>query len=222
MSERAFKNWQPRELQIEKEGYQPLPEDLREQARQEGFALGYAEGLESGRQESKKIGDTLVADLKMLLGAFEQPFREVERDVSEYLLSIVYAICKEILGKDSLIGAEMVVNNLDLSLDILAGAEGLVTVYLNPDDLAVVQNHWADEFGELRIIEDSGLQRGGCRVKRSDSIVDATVEAQLRNLVKELSVTLSQHEHSDKPAEALDFDKIESAAHRLQSDGDDD
>ena len=222
MSERAFESWQPRELQIEKEGYQPLPEDLREQARQEGFALGYAEGLESGRQESKKIGDTLVADLKMLLGAFEQPFREVERDVSEYLLSIIYAICKEILGKDSLIGAEMVVNNLDLSLDILAGAEGLVTVYLNPDDLAVVQNHWADEFGELRIIEDSGLQRGGCRVKRSDSLVDATVEAQLRNLVKELSVTLSQHEHSDKPAEALDFDKIESAAYRLQSDGDGD
>ena len=222
MSERAFKSWQPRELQIEKEGYQPLPEDLREQARQEGFALGYAEGLESGSQESKKIGETLVAELRMLLGAFERPFREVERDVSEYLLSITYAICREILGKDSLIGAEIVVNNLDLSLEILAGVEGLVTVYLNPDDLAVVQNYWADEFGELRIIEDSSLLRGGCRVKRSDSIVDATVEAQLRNLVKELSVTLSQHELSDKPAEALDFDRIESAAYRLQSDPDDD
>lgn len=221
MSERAFKSWQPRELQIEKGGYQPLPEDLREQARQEGFALGYAEGLESGRQESKKIGDTLVAELKILLGAFEQPFREVERDVSEYLLSIIYAICREILGKDSLIGEELVVNNLDLSLDILASAEGLVTVYLNPDDLTVVQNHWADEFGELRIIEDASLLRGGCRVQRSDSLVDATVEAQLRNLVKELSVTVSQHELSDRPAEALDFDRIESAAYRLQSDGDD-
>ena len=62
----------------------------------------------------------------MLLGAFEQPFREVERDVSEYLLSIIYAICKEILGKDSLIGAEMVVNNLDLSLDILRVQRGLL------------------------------------------------------------------------------------------------
>ena len=54
MSERAFKNWQPVSCKIEKEGYQPLPEDLREQARQEGFALGYADGLESAARNRRK------------------------------------------------------------------------------------------------------------------------------------------------------------------------
>ena len=51
MSDVMFTSWHPLALHVESEGSQPSPEELREQARQEGFAKGYSEGLDAGHKD---------------------------------------------------------------------------------------------------------------------------------------------------------------------------
>ena len=51
-SDLTFTSWHPRTLLNESAGNQPLPEELRQQARSEGYAQGHSEGLEAGKKES--------------------------------------------------------------------------------------------------------------------------------------------------------------------------
>jgi flagellar biosynthesis/type III secretory pathway protein FliH len=88
MSDVMFTSWHPRALHVESEGSQPSPEELREQARQEGFAKGYSEGLDAGHKESAIQANAKAAQLQSLVDALDRPFQRQELKVSEYLLSI--------------------------------------------------------------------------------------------------------------------------------------
>jgi flagellar biosynthesis/type III secretory pathway protein FliH len=149
MSSAAFTNWHPRNLYVESEGSQPLPEELREHARQEGYAAGYTEGLAAGQKEAKLQGEELVARLMALIEDLDQPFRRSELSVSEYLLSVLQFACKTILRRELSADAEHITGTLERALDLLAGERGQVTVYLHPDDVSVVRGHLADEIDDL-------------------------------------------------------------------------
>ena len=53
--------------------------------------------------------------------------------------------------------------------------------------MAAVTDAWADDLGELRVEPAPNVIRGGCRIQRNDSLVDATIETQLRNIIMELA-----------------------------------
>lgn len=218
MSSAAFTNWHPRNLYVESEGSQPLPEELREHARQEGYAAGYTEGLAAGQKEAKLQGEKLVVQLMALIEDLDQPFRRSELNVSEYLLSVLQFTCKTILRRELSADAEHITGTLERALDLLAGERGQVTVYLHPDDVSVVRGHLADETDDLKIKEDSQMIRGGCRVERRESMVDATIESQLRNLIMDMASVPGSPDDTGHRTEALSSSNIESTFARLEGE----
>ena len=217
MSDATFTSWHPRVLQVESEGSQPSPKELREQAQEEGYAQGYAEGLEAGRKESNIQANAKIAQLQSLVDALDRPFHQQELKVSEYLLSLVSTICSSILRRD----AERIRDTLDRALELLSGERGQVTLLLHPDDMAAVTDTWSDDLGELRVEPAPDVIRGGCRIHRNDSLVDATVETQLRNTIMDLARIPGPVGSSGEPGDLLDGAEVQSVINRLEAGGND-
>jgi len=221
MSDATFTSWHPRVLQVESEGSQPSPKELREQAQEEGYAQGYAEGLEAGRKESNIQANAKIAQLQSLVDALDRPFHQQELKVSEYLLSLVSTICSSILRRELSTDAERIRDTLDRALELLSGERGQVTLLLHPDDMAAVTDTWSDDFGELRVEPAPDVIRGGCRIHRNDSLVDATVETQLRNTIMDLARIPGPVGSSGEPGDLLDGAEVQSVINRLEAGGND-
>ena len=206
----------PRVLEVESEGSQPSPSELREQAQKEGYAQGYIEGLEAGQKESEIQANAKVAQLQSLVDALDRPFHQVELKVSEYLLSIVSTVCSSILRRELSTDAERIRETLDRALELLSGERGQVTLLLHPDDVAAVTDAWADDLGEPRVESTSNVIRGGCRIQRNDSLVDASIETQLRNIIIELARIPGPVGSSGEPGDLLDGAEVESTINRLE------
>ena len=221
MSDAIFTSWHPRALHVESEGSQPSPEELREQAKKEGYAQGYREGLEAGQKEAETQARAKVAQLQSLVDALDRPFQRQELKVSEYLLSVVSAVSKSILRRELSIDAEHIRETLDGALELLSGERGQVTLLLHPDDAAAVADVWGEDLGELRVETAPEIIRGGCRIQRNDSMVDATIETQLRNTIMDLARTPGPVGSSGEPGDLLDGSEVESTINRLEAGGND-
>jgi len=219
MSDVMFTSWHPRVLQVESEGSQPSPKELREQAQSEGYAQGYAEGLEAGQKEAELQANAKVVQLQSLVDALDRPFNKNELKVSEYLLSLVSTICSSILRRELSTDAERIRDTLDRALELLSGERGQVTLLLHPDDMAAVTDAWADDLGELRVEPAPDVIRGGCRIQRNDSLVDATIETQLRNTIMDLARIPGPIGSSGVPGDLLDGAEVESTINRLEAGG---
>ena len=221
MSDAMFTSWHPRVLQVESAGSQLSPKELREQAQKEGYAQGYAEGLAAGKKESEIQAKAKVAQLQSLVDALDRPFYQQELKVSEYLLSLVSAVCSSILHRELKTDAERIQETLDRALELLSGERGQVTLLLHPNDMAAVTDAWVDDLGELRVEPDPNVIRGGCRIQRNDSFVDATIETQLRNIIMELANMPGPIGSSGDPGGLLDGAEVEANINRLEAGGDD-
>ena len=215
-SDAIFTSWHPRTLYNESPGSQPAPEDLRQEARNEGYADGYKEGLEAGKEESFERANAKVAQLQSLIDALDQPFRKQELQVSEYLLSIISVICKSILHRELSTDVGHIQTTLDRALDLLSGQKGTVNVSLHPDDAAVVSDNWPGELGELKIISAPDITRGGCLIRRDDSLVDATIEGQLRKIIADLTLVAGPVHRSDETGSLLDIEQVDLTSQRLE------
>ena len=74
----------------------------------------------------------------------------LELEVSEYLLSMVSAICKSVLRRELSTDVGHIQTTLDRGLELLSGQQGTVNLSLHPDDATLVSDNWPDDFGELK------------------------------------------------------------------------
>lgn len=215
-SDVVFTSWHPRTLLNESAGSQPAPEELREQARNEGYSAGYNQGFEAGKKEALEQGSEKVAQLQSLIDALEQPFKNLEVDVSEYLLSLVFSVCKAILHRELSTDSQYIQTALDGALELLSGGRGNINLKIHPDDADAVNAIWSDELGELKIVSAPEITRGGCLVQRNDSLIDATVESQLRQIISDLSAAPGPINSLGEPADLLDTNQVELTTNRLK------
>ena len=215
-SDITFTSWHPRTLYNELDGTQAQPDELREQARNEGYAEGYDQGFEAGKQESIETAKAQVVMLQSLIDALDQPFSQIELEVSEYLLSLVSLICKAVIFRELSTDPHHIQITLNRALELLSEEKGNVYLTVHPDDMAVVSDHWSDELGVLKIIPSSEISRGGCRIKRNDSLVDATIESQLRKIILDLALVPGPNKSSGEPSDPLDATNVDTVTKRLE------
>ena len=75
-----------------------------------------------------------------------------------------------------------------------------------------------DERSKVTVIANPDILRGGCLVKRDDSLVDATIEAKCQTVFEQLANQANRLSQSSEEAEVLDADRIQAIADRFQSD----
>ena len=173
----------------------PMPtveelERIQNQARDEGYRVGYQEGQAAARQEAERLGQAA--------GKLEQALAELEQATAEELLQLALALARQVVRREISAQPEAI-------LDVVRDALGQLphqhaAIFLNPEDAALVRSHLGENLAHAghRVHEDPKLSRGDCVLEAGGSQVDGTVAMRWKRVLDSLNLE-SAWQEEDEP-----------------------
>ncbi|MBK8523037.1 MAG: flagellar assembly protein FliH [Betaproteobacteria bacterium] len=166
----------------------PLPtaediERIHSEAQQAGYTVGYEEGLGEARAQAEKIS-ALVENLGHSL-------QQLDQDIAEELLAVAVEIAGQVLRQSLKIKPELVLPIVREAVAALPMHHGHPALFMNPADAALVRTHLGEQLAHngWRILEDSTIEPGGCRIESGASEVDATLQTRWRRVLDAIGTT---------------------------------
>jgi len=158
---------------------------IQEQARQEGYASGHAEGLAAGRA----VAAHEAARLRDLADAFTAELRQADEIVSQQILDLSMDFSRVLLRSALTIQPELVIPIVKEAVRYLPVLKQPALLFLHPDDALLVKDQIGDELDKMgwQLAGDPQLVRGGCRVETGSNQIDATLPTRWQRLSAALS-----------------------------------
>lgn len=161
---------------------------IKEEARQQGLALGIAEGREQGLQEGRAAAHDELQRLTLLVDTVSASLSQLDtilaKDLLELSLEVANAVTHHALTLDPLI----ITNVIRDCLHELTSVHKPAIIYINPSDAILVRKHMAAELSrdDWSLREDSSISPGGCRIETGSNLIDATLESRWNRVVSAL------------------------------------
>ncbi|MBK5536281.1 flagellar assembly protein FliH [Pseudomonas sp. TH08] len=196
-------------------------ESIRQEAYNEGFAIGEKEGFHSAtlkvRQEAEVALAAKVASLEQLMGHLFEPIAEQDTQIEKSLVDLVQHITKQVIKRELAIDSTQIEQVMRDALKLLPLGVENVRLYVNPQDFAQVKALRERHEETWRIVEDDSLLPGGCRVETEHSRIDASIESRVSQVMAKLFDQL--HEQALHPtAPDLSLDIPEDAKPAVDAD----
>ena len=196
----------PEMEEVPLEEVQPLTleelESIRQEAYNEGFAIGEKEGFHSTtlkvRQEAETALAAKIASLELLMANLFEPIAEQDTQIEKSLVDLVQHITKQVIKRELAIDSTQIEYVMRDALKLLPLGVENVRLYVNPQDFAQVKALRERHEETWRIVEDESLLPGGCRVETEHSRIDASVESRVTQVMAKLFDQL--HEQALHPA----------------------
>ena len=156
-------------------------DELTAKVEQEAYRGGYEEGLAAGAEELR----ARLARLDTLLACLARPFNDLDDQVQQELVTLAVTLARHILRRELKQDPNHVIGALRDCMEILPSQARDVTVHLNPEDAALVQEYLQQSTGDRpwRVNEDPTLEPGSLRVTSDSSAIDARLETRLGEIV---------------------------------------
>jgi flagellar assembly protein FliH len=156
-------------------------DNLRQQAREAGFAEGHAQGRAAADQQIEAQAKALA----QTLAALARPLEELEHRVEDELLALVQAVARQLVRRELRTDPGEVVGVIRAGLNALPVAAGNVVVRLHPEDARLVRDLLKPDADETpwRIQADPVLERGSCQIVTASSQVDGRLETRLGRVI---------------------------------------
>lgn len=168
-------------------------EAIRKSAYDEGFESGKAQGLKSGYDQGIKNGqqeiDATMARLKQVMQALYEPIHQQDEALESVLLDSVISICRLILKRELKIDSSQIDTILRSAIDSLGVGYKNLKIHLHPRDAELISDKlkgFSDYNSEWRIIEHPTLSPGGCIVETDTSLLNATVDQRVKQVVQQI------------------------------------
>ncbi|UVL00116.1 flagellar assembly protein FliH [Pseudomonas sp. B21-048] len=196
----------PEMEEVPLEEVQPLTleelESIRQEAYNEGFAVGEKEGFHSAtlkvRQEAEVALTAKIAGLEQLMANLFEPIAEQDTQIEKSLVDLVQHITKQVIQRELAIDSAQIELVMREALKLLPLGADNVRLYINPQDFEQVKALRERHEETWRIVEDASLLPGGCRVETEHSRIDATIETRVTQVMAKLFDQL--HDQALHPA----------------------
>lgn len=167
-------------------------ETLKKEAYQEGFNQGQREGYAAGQQTLQQHAE----QFKQLMIGMVGPWGKFDQEVEQQILLLVKTVTKHLLQAEITQSDDYIISLVKQIMDVLPFSTRETHLILHPADAEIVRNAELIEPNKAgwRILEDQSVARGGCRVETATIEVDATLEQQINEIVKQLEQQTSQEE----------------------------
>jgi len=173
---------------------------IREHAHQEGYADGHQEGFQSGHNEGYAAGlqlgqqeiTEIIGHLRQVALSFGTEVAQSSENLAPELLNLGLDLAKAMLKTALNVKPELILPTVSAAIHALPGVQLPALLHLQPDDAALVLEHLGEDLSKngWRIIEDTDLDRGGCRIETGTNQIDATTETRWRRIAESLSKQL--------------------------------
>jgi flagellar assembly protein FliH len=163
--------------QGQKEGY--------EHGVKQGFDDGFSDGCKRGYEENQHILQEQADQLVLLLGALAEPFKKLDAEVEQELVTLSIGIATQIIRREIKMDPGQIIATVREAINVLPLSSQKICLYLHPEDADLVRSALSldDMSSAWTVVEDPLLTRGGCKVDTDVSRVDATVENRLAAVI---------------------------------------
>ncbi|UNG17291.1 flagellar assembly protein FliH [Stutzerimonas zhaodongensis] len=179
-------------------------EAIRQDAYNEGFSTGEKDGFHAGqlkaRQEAEAALNPKLESLEKLMTQLLEPIADQDRNLEHAMVTLVSQLAREVIQRDLLVDSSQIRQVLREALKLLPMGASNVRIYINPQDFDLVKALRERHEETWRIVEDSDLLPGGCRIETEQSRIDASVETRLGQAISQLFE--QQRENATSPPEA--------------------
>ncbi len=158
---------------------------IQDQARQEGYHAGHAEGLAAGREEAARE----AARLRDLASTFSVEVGKADETISQQVLDLSVDLARALLKSALAIRPELVIPIVKEAVRYLPALHQPALLFLNPADAALVKDRIGDELSKMgwQLADDAQLEPGGCRVETASNQIDASLPTRWQRLTAALS-----------------------------------
>ena len=162
---------------------------LTENAHEQGFEQGYQEGMSQAQIEIEQERQQLEQESQQLQEMYEQQIYELEPQVVEFLAEAIEKLTGVVLSERKDIVAHLVACCLE-------GIErsNVYLIHVSKEDYHALLERKGEleqlvaEASEIRIIEDTSLQKNQCLIESDTSIYDSSLDLQLERLCEDLRI----------------------------------
>ncbi len=166
----------------------PVRKDEREvdpeAVEREAFAKGFAEGERAGTQAAAAQADVMLRRLAQTIDELVALRADIIRKSERQAVQLVLAIAERIVQREVSLDRSILIGIARAALDRL-GEHGAATIRLNPADLAAIGQIDLANSG-VQVTADAAVSRGGCVVHSDFGFMDASPDAQFRELARVL------------------------------------
>jgi len=161
---------------------------LREQARNEGYAAGLEEGRKKGLETGRAAAAGEVQRLAGIAAGFTEAVAQAHDVVADDLLNLALDLAKAMLKSALNVRPELVLPVVREAIHYLPGLQQPSLLVLNPADAALLKQQMGDELSKAgwRISEDAKMERGGCRVETASNHIDASAPLRWQRIAEAL------------------------------------
>jgi flagellar assembly protein FliH len=152
---------------------------IREEARLAGFDqgrnAGYADGLAIGRAEAA----VELEHLQSIALEFSNAVAHADETIAADVLDLALHLAKSMLRSALEIKPELVIPVVREAIEYLPVLQQPALLMLNPADADIVRGAIGEELdkGGWRVVHDSAIARGGCKVDTATNQIDAQVQS---------------------------------------------
>lgn len=169
-------------------------DDLRrrlQSARQGGYQDGYRDGLAALESFKQSFAAQMTARIGDLIARFDADFLALERRIAEAVAEAAIEVARQVVRTELMLNAGVVAQVAREAVAALLLSARHVTVYVHPDDIALVQAGAGEalEARAARLLADATVERGGVRVESDIGRIDATLATRWRLACASLGVT---------------------------------
>lgn len=163
-------------------------EQIQQQARQEGYLEGLQQGKEQGYREGQEAARLEAQRLSLLLAQVKDELGQLDQSVARQMLALALGISRQMLRQALRVRPELVLPVVQEAINSLPQANQHPQLFLNPQDAALVRSCLEADLahGHWRVVEDSQITPGGCRLETAQSELDATLESRWRRVLETL------------------------------------
>jgi hypothetical protein len=118
---------------------------------------------------------------------FTNPLAEQQKQLERIIVDYVSALTKQVVARELQMDSSSIMSAVHKSLEALPIGSSVVTLTVNPDDLALVELYSEKKHKNWKFISDESMLAGGCLLETPESLVDYSVETRMAALLEQFS-----------------------------------
>lgn len=163
-------------------------EQIQLQAHQEGYQEGLQQGRDAGYREGREQALREAQRLDQLLSGVNETLRQLDQEMARQMLELSLGVARQMLRQALTVRPELVLSVVQEAINSLPQANQQPQLILHPQDAELVRSHLGTELAhdQWRVVENSQISRGGCRLETAQSELDATLETRWKRVLESL------------------------------------
>lgn len=155
-------------------------EEIQRQAHDEGYQVGYTEGMQHALIETQKLA--------ALVSSMEHALAEVDQQVAQSLLDLSLELAQQMLRQTLQVKPEILLEIIREAISSLPHFNPSAHLVLHPDDAQLVRERMGEQLAHSgwKIFEDIQISQGGARIETAHSQIDATLETRWKRITTHL------------------------------------